>query len=619
MKDKFNLKIDNHSLKILIIYFSFISALELLAYGVGGFFSFVAAYIWLFTGCFWLGYFLFSIGAKTIEDFKGKRYILPAVFLGLILFFVFFIGNIHFSDINPDAAQQMAAGLNSFEKTDLGYTETAFLGYPARQYLISAIPALIFGNNIWTLHAGFGFMFLIGLTVLFINLRLWLKRIGSKEEYALLPCFAFLAFPFITEYYMNFEQAITPVALTMLGIGLFLKFMMEPDIINILAVSYVGCLMADSYTPSLASLGLLLVFLGIFAIDSIKNKHFFFPEIFISTKKAINNTINSNDANNDGDKTNLPSDKGTKKNNENIIIQKAYVGYASIGCAVNIFAFFIATYISGRSDRITEFRENTSVLKSAFGALKEFFTDANVRFLGLFGGIIILYMLLSLTGRLLSYDFLVSLWVLGVVFFSDYMTGYTAYDKAWLMQRNMIVIPVLVTCIFIKIVRFIMKHKLLIPKPILIILTLFFFVAGIYNFTQPHRSFKYFSYVQPMKYSIDYISDTLKENGLKTTDEFNLILYTDNVLESNIHDYASFFFPNAITYSESGFMYDENIDTSKFSLFLAEDDRLKTLDPPESHGSDEYIAFLRTAMDLRTYNNIRYDSDITWYRKIMKP
>ena len=614
MKAKFDFKLNNHSLKILITYFSVISALELMAYGVGGFFSCVAAYLWLFTGCFWLGYFLFFIGAQTAKDIKQKNIKILGPFLGLLILFIFFLGNINFSDINPDAAQQVSAGLNNFLKPDLGYTETAFLGYPSRQYIIAAIPALIFGRNIWTLHAGFGFMFLIGLTVLFINLRSWLKKNGQKEEFALLPCFALLAFPFITEYYMNFEQAITPVALTMLAIGLFLRLLLDPDMISILALSYVGCLMADSYTPVLATLGLLLVFLCIYAIDSIRNRSFFFPKIPSPAKNADSAKTNS-------DKTNLSSETSETAINvsyENKHLHKTYVGYACIGCAVNILAFFIATYISGRSDRITEFREETSALKSALGAFKDFFTDANVRFLGLFGGAIILYMLLSLTGRLLICDGLVSLWVLGVVFFSDYMTGYTAYDKAWLMQRNMIVIPVLLTCIFLWIMHFIKKHGLTVPKPVLYIFLIFFFGAGLFNFSQPHKSFKYFSYIQPMKYAIDYISDTLKENGLKATDEFCIIIYTDNILESNIYDYASFFFPNATTYSESGYEYDDDIDTSKVCMFFAEDDRLMALDPG-MEGSDGYTTFLRTPMDSRTSYNIRYDSNVTWYRKVMRP
>lgn len=581
MKTKLNFKIDNHSLKILIIYFSFISALELLAYGVGGFFSCVAAYVWLFTGIFWLGYFLFYVGLNIKKDVKAKDYLLAGVFLGLILLFLFFIGNVSFSDINPDSAQQLAEGLRAFEKPDLGYTGTAFLGYPARQYLIAAIPAYIFGANLWTLHAGFGLMFLIGLTVLFFGLRDWLKKEGIKEIYVLLPCFALLAFPFITEYYMNFEQAITPVALTMLAIGLFLKLLVSPNIIIVYAISYVGCLMADSYTPVLASLGLLLVFLLINALSNIYKKALF----SVSEKEKLSSSV----------------------------------GYACIGCAANIFSFFIATYISGRSDRITEFRENTSVFESAFSSIKEFLTDANVRFLGIFGGLIILYMVLSLTGRLLLIDALISLWVLGVVFFSDYMVGYASYEKAWLMQRNMIVIPVLITCIFLAILRIVKKHGLHLSKPVFIILLIFFFFAGLFNFRQPHNSFRYFRYVQPMKYAIDYISDTLKENGMKNTDEFCLVIYTDNGLEGNIHDYASFFFPNAITYSESGDVYDEWIDASKICLFFAEDDRLKTLEPENGHGSEDYIRFLRTSMDSQTYTNLRYDSEITWYRKVMKP
>lgn len=582
---QFDLSINDHSLKLLITYFSVISALELLAYGVGGFFSVLATYIWLFTGIFWVGYFLSNVGLTIVNDIKKKKFVLLGVFSFLILFLFIFIGNISFSDINPDATQQLAAGLKSFDFADLNYTGIAFLGYPNRQYVIAAIPALIFGRSIWTAHAGFGIMFLIGLTVLFINLRAWLKKNSLKEEYALLPCFAFLAFPFITEYYMNFEQAITPVALTMLGIGLFLKLTMEPDILSIMAVSYVGCLMADSYTPVLASMGLLLVFVCIYAFK---------------LRRSPRDNQKQTEIEGPAKKRFVP------------------ISYACFGCAANILAFFIATYISGRSDRLTEFRENTSLVKTALTTWKDFFTDANVRFLGLFAGAVILYMLLSVTLRLKIADLLVSLWVLGVVFFSDYMTGYTAYDKAWLMQRNMVVIPVLVVCIFIAIINFLKKHELTISQPIQVILIIFFFATGLFNFMQPHRSFKYFGFIQPMKYAIDYIDETLKENGLKNTDKFNLIIYTDNVLQSNIHDYAAFFYPNATTYSESGYLYNSSLDYSKPSIYLAEDTRLKTLEP-DNAGADTYIKFLKSATGSKTYKNIRYGTEITWHMKYISP
>ena len=526
-----------------------------------------------------------NAGLTLVKDIKERKFILSGVFSFLIIFLCFFIGNISFSDINPDATQQLAAGLKSFDSADLNYTGIAFLGYPNRQYVIAAIPALIFGRSIWTAHAGFGIMFLIGLTVLFINLRAWLKKNSLKEEYALLPCFAFLAFPFITEYYMNFEQAITPVALTMIGIGLFLKLTMEQDILSILAVSYVGCLMADSYTPVLASFGLLLVFVCIYAFK---------------LRRSPRDNQKQTEIEGPAKKRFVP------------------ISYACFGCAANILVFFIATYISGRSDRLTEFRENTSLVKTALTTWKEFFTDANVRFLGLFAGAVILYMLLSITLRLKIADILVSLWVLGVVFFSDYMTGYTAYDKAWLMQRNMVVIPVLVICIFIAIVNFLKKHELTISQPILGILLIFFFASGVFNFMQPHRSFKYFGFIQPMKYAIDYIDEILDENDLKNTDEFNLIIYTDNVLQSNIYDYAAFFYPNATTYSESGYLYNSSVDYSKPSIYLAEDTRLKILEP-DNAGTDEYIKFLKTATDNKIYKNLRYGTEVTWHMKYIAP
>ena len=592
---KLNYAINSSSLRILTVYFSVNSGLEMLAYGIGGFFSIVAAYIWLFTGVFFAGYFLFDLGLNIYQDIKGKKYFLVGAFLALIALFFFYMGSISYSDINPDAAQQVASGLEAFKATDLNYTGTAFLGYPSRQYLIASIPALLFGRSVFTLHAGFGVLFLIGLYVLFKGLRDYLENKGINEEYALLPCFAFLAFPFITEYYMNFEQAITPVALTMLALGIFLKLIVDCDIIKILAISYIGCLMADSYTPVLASLGLLLVFLGIYAYTLFSGKS------SVLLGKAVPPETHSKDSVPLGNKT------SNKKTTEGCTADTKSTGYALIGCSFNILAFFITTYVAGRSDRITEFRKEDSIIKAALKIFKEFFTDANVRFLGLFGGIVVIYILLSLAGRLLLADALVSLWVFGVAFFSDFMTGYTAYDKAWVMQRNMIVIPVLITFIFLAITRFIKKHGLSIRKPVQVILLIFFLFAGIFNFSQPHHSFKYFSYIRPMKYVIDYVEDSISEYGLKNTDEFTLVIYTDNVLQSNIHDYAKFFFPNATTYSESGTEYDYSINSSRITFIYAEDTRLDVMGIEGVTDSSQ-----------KTYRDARYDEDITWYRKIVK-
>ena len=127
--------------RILIIYFLVSSMLEILAYAAGGFFAVVAAWAWMITSVILGILFLYNTGKQAYRDIKGKKYFVSFGFLVLVFLFFSFIGNIAYSDINPDAAQQAAAGLDSFASADLNYTGKAFLGYPVRQYTIAAIPA----------------------------------------------------------------------------------------------------------------------------------------------------------------------------------------------------------------------------------------------------------------------------------------------------------------------------------------------------------------------------------------------------------------------------------------------------------------------------------------------
>ncbi|MDE7297659.1 MAG: hypothetical protein K2N94_02375, partial [Lachnospiraceae bacterium] len=260
----------------LLLYFAAISILEILAYTRQGIFSAAASRIWLLTGIFCLAVFCCQVGGRLAEDIKNRQYIVPAGFAILILIYCSFIGNIGYADINADAAQQAAAGLDSFSSRDWNYTGVAFLGYANRQYILAALPAALFGRSIATLHLGFACPFLIGLTMLFLELRSWLKREGLNEALALIPVYALMAFRFIPEYFLNFEQAITPVALTMMGIALFMQLYRAPSVLGFLCLSWVGCLFCDSYTPVIASLGLLLCFLALYMIELfLKSRNFF--------------------------------------------------------------------------------------------------------------------------------------------------------------------------------------------------------------------------------------------------------------------------------------------------------------------------------------------------------
>ena len=617
--------------KILIVYFLISSMLEILAYAAGGVFSVLAAWVWFLTALFFGGLFLYHTGKQVYKDIKGKKYFVSLGFFVLVSLFFFFIGNISYSDINPDAAQQAAAGLDSFSYVDLNYTGKAFLGYPNRQYTIAAIPAFLLGRGIWTLHAGFGLYFIVGLTVLFFGLRSWLKSRDMKEEYALLPCFSLLCFPFITEYYQNFEQAIIPVSLTILAIGLYLKLLIHNDIKLYIAIAFTGCLMADSYTPVLASMGLLIVFILLLERFRIKK-----PQEENKEDKRVKEEEETEDIKTSGtpdyndEILRDTSENKALSGSEDILTKEitdspapgklkalSFDMTASIGVAVNIIIFFIATFIPGRSDRITEFREEGSVLNSILTSWKEFFTDANARFLGIFGGLVLLYIILSIAGAFKLHDALISLWVLAVVFISGYMTGYTAYEKAWILQRNMIVIPVLLTGIFMVLMNFLKKHDLKIPVFIQSIVLVMMLAAGLLNFSQQHRSFNYFRYIQPMKHLISYVEDTLGEYDLKVTDEFNLVVYTDNVLEQNMYDYAKFFFPKAAVYIGMENIYPDIENEELVTFMYADDDRLDRL-IPEEDPTYTYIKAMELPVKISEFDNKRYDCTSEWYRKVIK-
>lgn len=540
----------------LFIYLLSISVLELLAYRYHGIFSILAAWVWALTGIVCLGMFCFSLASRLKNDWKKRHFFLLLAYLLLLGFFCFFIGNLSFSDISYEAALQTAAGLSSFQVPDLNYTDVAFLNYANRQYVINALPSLLFGRSIVTLHLGYAIPFLIGLTLWFLELRAWLKECGFREEYALLPLYALPTFPFITEYFMNFEQTLTPISFTLMGLALLLRLYRNQDLPSIIGLSFVGGMCCNSYTPVLAFFG----FLGFFTV--------FFG------LKALRKPVTSSSA------------------------HKALLCF---GLFVQLIAYFIATLATPQKSMISTVNQDVSLFKAAFQSWFDFFSDTHVAFFGIWLGAVLLYLFFSCLGQLRLTDFFTAGWILLTVFFSSYMTGYTSYMKCHEIQRNMLILPVFLTALFFLLLRFLkwvrrsnLSQKILlrIRKTLLPLTLLFFLLLGTFHFIQPHRSFLYYGYVQPIKYLFDYTESVLKERNIADTEEFNLIFLTDNHLQSNLADYCAYFYPNAHTY------------VSGTSEFPSEpDNSLPTLVFSESSASPVSGFSIR---DHRTWYHVRY-------------
>ena len=559
-------KISNRNAYILSLYFLFISVLEICAYMKQGAASVIASRIWLFTGIFLIIMFVCQTLSVIATDIRKCKFKCLLGYLPLFIFLCAMIGNLNYADINADAAQQAAAGMQAVETADWNYTGTAFLGYPARQYMIAALPSFVLGRSIFALHLGFAFPFLIGLTLIYFELRKWLEDKELKEGYALIPVYSITAFRFIAEYYLNFEQAITPVALVMIGSALLLRMIRQPDVITAVGLSWTGCLCADAYTPVLAYLGLLDVLIVVYLIYLLRSNY------------------------------------GELKTNH--IRSRIFpVIEVFFGIEITFLFFFAATILGNRGDRISETRELVNIPAFCLETWKEFFTDQNAVFLGMFSGILLLYLVLAISFRLKVYDFIIACWILMVVFLAQYMVGYTSYEKQWILQRNMIIIPVLVLAVSFAVGRGMIRNHLCIDNHIVVACLLVLSLTGYWGFGQPHQSFTYFQYVQPMKYAVSCTESVLKERQQSVKDRFNLLLVTDNSLQSNIYDYASYFFPNATAISSTT----EEMNSATFQKLAP--DCLTIVISESREAIENYCKNIKE----ETYSDSRYQEEVVWY------
>lgn len=565
LRDVFLEEVNAKSGKYLLLYFLLVSMLEFLAYVKEGIFSVIASRIWLMTAVSLLVFFYCSLGKMLYTDIRNKKYLSVVGFLCMLGFLLFFVGNIGYGDINADAAQQVSAGLNSFSEPDMNYTGVAFLGYANRQYLLNAIPALLFGRSIWTLHMGFAGLFLIGLGMLYMEFREQLRLNHLNESLAIIPCYSILAFRFIGEYYLNFEQAITPVALTMMGIALFLRLCRNMDVVTVVALTWVGCFYCDSYTPAIASLGLLVCFLVLYGIDLYRKY-----------------------------RKNQSSEKAAKERRDAFLKIHVLLGSAATMCC-----FFIATLMGTREDRLNSVREELNPVSVAKEVWVSFFCDEHAVFFGVFLGIVLLYLIFALTGCLKFHDFVIGVWILGVVLFAELLEGYTTYEKAWILQRNMIIIPVLATAIFLWIIRSMVKYKIQVSSKYVVSILLLLGIIVTNNFKKEHQSFNYFRYIQPMKYMIACAEELLEENGISEESKINIVLVTDSVLQSNIYDYAAFFYPNANTYAITSTEELPDMERNRRTFVFAE--------------SDDVFHRLNIDAENKTYHNARYKTEVIWY------
>ncbi len=545
-------------IRTLGIYFVGTAFMELMAYLYQGIFSVIASRIWVLGGLACGASILSSFLCTVIYDIKERKLLSIGLLVILLLFLSSIIGNLYYTEISPDATQQVAAGLASYHIGDLSYTGKAFLGYPARQYVIAALPAFLFGRSLASLQWGFALPFFMGLLSFYCGLRKWAEKLNISTQVCVLPLYALFVFPFVSEYFTIFEQAIYPISFTMLVTGFFLLLLCKPNIVNFIGLAWSGCMLSNSYTPALATLGLLLVFTILTAITLLTR-----PKLMPFTVKTPQLTAK-----------------------------------ALFFLAVNSFIYFLATLIDKRQDRFTQIRTDVEIVKQSINNICDFLTDKNAAFLGMFGIVVIVYLLSGLSLRLKLRDCLIAMWTLAVFAITYLMRGYCSYDEAFIMQRAMVVLPVIVMGVTLTIYDMLRTRKRRINPWRVSIIAISFSLIGLFNFRQINQSFIYFNYIQPMKYMLEDLEATVRESKLDANSEFNFILYTDNPLIKNPEDYCTFLYPHCNVYTPDFGVIPEDLNRSLNTFVYGDSELQQTVETIDSFEiTDE-----------------RYEMDFTWYK-----
>ena len=164
------------------------------------------------------------------------------------------LGDIYHLQVNYESAEQLASFLkDNIHKPAWGYTAGAFVGYPARQFIIVAIPSLLFGNEVFWLQFGYAILFYSGVLSFFLGVRHYFSIKQHGELWALFTVRSCFTFPYLIRYLYNLEQIILPVAFVMHALGWFLLSLERLTAGSALIVAWITGLLGTSYTPALAA------------------------------------------------------------------------------------------------------------------------------------------------------------------------------------------------------------------------------------------------------------------------------------------------------------------------------------------------------------------------------
>lgn len=490
----------NVGVTIFIVFAILISVLETLAYRNEGIFSIIAGRIWLVWGI----YFFFFAGrlifSTIIDDIKNRH------FLGICaLLFVTFLSVIKLGSfpltISGEGSIELNAALDNIKTADLGYTKNGFLGTMNRQYLITSLPSYFWGRTIINYRLGTVFVSLLGVYLLYAGIRTHYKKYQFIERLAGLMVLSILSIPIMTVILRMFDAVILPVSFTMQTVGILLVILKKPKPVSILAFIWILNLLGTVYAPSVASWGLITLFIFIISVQSL-----------------------------------------FRKNNINFVLW--------LICALTTAVFFASALqvrgdirLKGMDKISNETRLNKTVESLEYFFLKN--TNMYDQHVPFTGALMFTPIVVYLVGSLLKFrgyrHFIFAIWVVGTIVASGLSPGFASPPVWYGIHRSLIIFPFLL----IAIVDIIASSKFKLTGRLLVLLSIVFIVFDIYTFLDIY---------QTSQKSYDFRALGIRET-IQTAKKYNipsdaplLIGNFTNLRHFELFpDALKYFFPNATT------------------------------------------------------------------------
>src|SRR6266436_478121 len=236
--------------------------LEIGAYHTQGVIPVIASRAWALMGVAYFAATGMLIGGSLLSDLRKGKCVFALLVIGLGVMVFYRLGNIYHLPINYESAQQLTSFLkDNIHKPDWGYTGNAFVGYPARQFIIVAIPSLLFGHEVFWLQFGYAMLFYSGVLCFFLGVRHYFSLKQHGELWALFTVLCCFTFPYLIRYLYIMEQTILPIAFVMHALGWLLLSLEKLTAPRVVILAWICGVLGTSYTPALAAWILFLIFI----------------------------------------------------------------------------------------------------------------------------------------------------------------------------------------------------------------------------------------------------------------------------------------------------------------------------------------------------------------------